>query len=173
MKWVRSAVTGLVFTAMFLPEVARYVSERRLARATAVFRVLLNRAREVSDPQSALDRVTEMATQAAQGLSGDSRAWILAGSTRLVAGNPKRALDFYGEALARGERAEIDLNLGRAYAVLAQPGKAGAAFLRAGWISPAILSALPEPSPERFRARIAELEAQLRAGRLESPPGLP
>ena len=41
---------------------------------------------------------------------------MIAGSAFLVTGQPERALETYREAFATGERAEIDLNLGRAYA---------------------------------------------------------
>ena len=86
---------------------------------------------------------------------------------------PERALEYYRAALATGERAEIDLNLGRAYGLARSRESAMAAFLRAGWISPEILGALAEPVREPVLAEIARLERELRAGRLSAPPPLP
>ena len=86
---------------------------------------------------------------------------------------PERALEYYRAALATGERAEIDLNLGRAYGLARNRENAVAAFLRAGWISPEILAALAESVRKPLLAEVARLEKELRAGRLAAPPPLP
>lgn len=153
--------------------VSRYRAERQLAVVTPALRSILVRPGEVADPQGALDRITRLALSAAEGLPGDSRAWIVAGSARLVAGDPERALAFYRNARAEGERAEIDLSIGRAYENLGQTEKANAAMLRAVWISPALF---PTILPDSVRALVPQfhrLEADLRAGRLKAAPPLP
>jgi hypothetical protein len=90
-----------------------------------------------------------------------------------VTGQPERALEFYREAFATGERAEIDLNVGRAYAMLRRSDSAAAAQLRAGWISPEILESLPPEVKQPLLAEIARMSLDLRQGRLAAPPPLP
>jgi hypothetical protein len=114
-----------------------------------------------------------MALSTTTALPGDPRPWMIGASSFLVTGQPQRALDFYRAALGTGERSEIDLNLGRAYAGLNRRDAADAALLRAGWISPEILANLPQPSRDALLVKIADLDADLRAGRLVAPPPLP
>ena len=77
------------------------------------------------------------------------------GSSR---GQGLEALDFYRDALATGERAEIDLNLGRAHALAGERPEAQAALLRALWISPALASALPAALSKRMLEDVAKRE---------------
>ena len=116
-----SAATALVLAVLIRPEVLRYSAERRLSSANAAFELLLEHPSEIENAREVLPDVAERAAAAARDLPGDSRGTVLAGSCHLVAGNPDRALPFYRQALATGERAEIHLNLGRAEALLARP----------------------------------------------------
>ena len=172
MKFVRAAAVIAGLAALLYPELPRYAAERRVGRATAAFRSLIVRA---DDPSIADDLVAvgQSALEAAARLPGDPRPWILGGSAYLLTRQPEPALENYRAALATGERAEIDLNLGRAYALARRRESAEAAFLRAGWISPEILAALAEPVRKPLLAEIARLEDELRAGRLAAPPALP
>lgn len=173
MKAVRAAALGIALGALASPEVLRYAAERRLARANAAFDNVLTRPAEVENAIGVLEAVTEAAVTAAPVLPGDSRAWVLAGSSQLVARNADRALSCYREALASGERAEIHLNFGRAAALSGQRNVAETAFLRALWISPALLRAVPQGFSEGAVAEVVRLEAELRAGRLTAPPPRP
>jgi Flp pilus assembly protein TadD len=93
---------------------------------------------------------------------------------RVFAGRPAEALALYRLALnLGGERAEIDLNLGRAYDLLGNQSAASAAILRAAWVSPAIISSLPNEVQEPVRAVLALNSERLRAHRLSAPPPLP
>jgi hypothetical protein len=164
---------GLAVAAM-TPEIRRYAAERRLAVATEAFRVLLQSPESADDPMAALDRVATLAETASRPLPGDPRPWILSGSAHLTAGRPERALESYGTAVDRaGERAEVDLNIGRAETLLGRAERVKVAFLRAGWISPALLGALPPQTSQPLLAEIARLEGELRAGRLSAPPPPP
>ena len=98
---------------------------------------------------------------------------MIAGSAYLVTGQAEPALESYREAFATGERAEIDLNLGRAYLLSRRAEDAQAALLRAGWISPEILASLSPQIRDALLARIAQLSVELAAGRLAEPPPLP
>ena len=172
----RRALAGLAVVAaaalLVAPEIPRYRAERRIGFATAALRGFLDRA---SDPQVAANilGVGEVALGATKGLPGDPRPWIIVGSAFLVTGQPDRALENYREAFATGERAEIDLNLGRAYALARRKTNAEDALVRAGWVSPEILASLPEGAREPLRARVDALAADLVAGRISAPPPLP
>jgi hypothetical protein len=164
----------VLLAAALRPELSRYSSERRLAVAGGAFRILLSQPGSTADLYGALDRVAELAASAASGVPGDPRPLVLAGSAHLTAGRPERALELYGMELDRsGERAEVDLNIGRAETLLAREAEARTAFLRAGWISPILLDAMPAEVAGPLRAEVARLEAQLRAGRLKEPPPAP
>ncbi len=144
-----------------------------LRPAADALRYLVSRPAEVSDPRGALGRIEQIALSAAPGLPGDSRPLVLAGSCRLVGADAAGALEFYRKALAMGERAEIDLNVGRAYEASGETEKAAAAFLRALWISPALSPALLPDAKAPALENYNRLEAELRAGRLKEPPQLP
>lgn len=173
MKALRAAALGIVLAALASPEIVRYAAERRLARANAAFDYVLNRPAEIEDAIGVLEAVTEAAVTTAPVLPGDSRAWVLAGSSQLVARNAERALGCYREALARGERAEIHLNFGRAAALAGRRDVAETAFVRAVWISPALVRAVPAGFAERASAEVARMEAELARGRLTAPPPPP
>jgi cytochrome c-type biogenesis protein CcmH/NrfG len=167
-----SALLLAALAALVWPEIPRYAAERRVGYATTAFRALLDRS---GDPETALNiaALGEAALGTTGRLPGDPRPWVLAGSSCLVTGRPERALEFYREAFATGERAEIDLNLGRAYAMSKRDSSARAAYLRAGWISPEILAAQPAEVRDPALAEIGRLAEELRRGRLAAPPPLP
>ena len=158
--------------ALAWPEIPRYLAERRVGFATAALSGLLDRT---GDPNAVPEilKVGELALSAAGRLPGDPRPWILAGSACLVTARPERALELYREAFETGERAEIDLNIGRSYALLRRQQSAEAAFLRAGWVSPEILGSLAPAIRDPLLLEIGRLAEELRLGRLASPPPLP
>ncbi|HJW14968.1 MAG TPA: hypothetical protein VJ776_09735 [Thermoanaerobaculia bacterium] len=173
MRLARGLLLAALLGWALAPELPRYRAERLLRPATEALRQLVSRPGDVADPQNALTRIEQIALAAAAGVPGDSRPWILAGSTRLVAGEPARAIELYREALALGERTEIDINMGRAYEANGEPEKARAAFLRAVWISPALFPALLPDVGAPLVAELHRMEEDLRDGRLKAPPPLP
>jgi O-antigen ligase len=170
---LRGLLLAGVLTWALAPEIARYRAERILRPAADSLRFLVSHPGDVSDPRAALDHIQEIALSAAPGLPGDSRPLVLAGSCRLVGADTARAIEFYRKALDLGERAEIDLNLGRAYEAGGETEKAAAAFLRAIWISPALFPALLPDLQPALRERSSEMEKLLRNGSLSAPPPLP
>jgi hypothetical protein len=162
----------LLLAALAAPELPRYAAERRVARATAAFRDSLD-APKTPETVPRILAAGELALTATSALPGDPRPWMVAASSNLLTSRIELALEFYRAAFATGERSEIDLNLGRAYAALGRPDAAAAATLRAGWISPELLAALPEAQRAAVQEQIARLTAELRAGRLSAPPPLP
>ena len=173
MRIVRGLLLAGVFAWALAPELPRYRAERLLRPATDALRYLLTHPGEVSDPAGALGRIEQIALSAAPGLPGDSRAWILAGSARLAAGNPDGALDRYLTALRLGERAEIDLNIGRARESRGEQERAMVAYLRAVWIAPALFPALLPDVQAPLRAEYDRLVEELKSGRLRAPPPPP
>jgi tetratricopeptide (TPR) repeat protein len=171
LRVIALAGAALLFS-LAVPELSRYAAERRVGWATTAFRELLEAPRDAETSRRIL-AAAEVALSATRSLPGDARPWMVAASSFLLTGSPERALEFYREAFATGERSEIDLNLGRAYAALGRKESAEAAQLRAGWISPEILGALPEPQRAPLLAQIARWEEELRQGRLDAPPPLP
>jgi cytochrome c-type biogenesis protein CcmH/NrfG len=172
MRRVAGVALIAALVALVAPEVARYRAERRVGWATNAFRALLDRA---GDPETARNilEVGAVALSSTGTLPGDPRPWMLVGSSFLVTGRPERALEFYREAFATGERAEIDLNLGRAYGLLRRADAESAAYVRAGWVSPDILASIPEAPRAKAQAEIEKLTIALSEGRLDAPPPLP
>jgi tetratricopeptide (TPR) repeat protein len=172
-RYARGAAAILLLAWALAPELSRYRAERLLFVGTQTLRYLLAHASEVKDPPAVLERVAAIALEASGGLPGDPRPWILAGGARLVKAELDLAIANYREALARGERAETDLNLGRAYEAQGDRRKSRAAFLRAVWISPALFSAVLPDVAATLWEDLARFEADLKAGRLKAPPPLP
>jgi len=171
------AARGVVLLGLLVlalrPELARYRGEHALHGGSGALRFVLTHPGEISDPAAALGRIGAVALEAARGLPADPRPWILAGSARLVSGETARAVEAYRTAFALGERAETDLNLARAFDAQGQVEKSRAAYVRAGWISPALLSLLLPDVAGPVAGEVARLEAELRAGRLKDPPPMP
>jgi len=165
-----AALAALVW--LLAPEIRRYRAERRIGLATSAFRSLIDRINEPAAAQEML-RVGRIALASSPDLPGDARPAMIAGSAFLVTGQPERALETYREAFATGERAEIDLNLGRAYMLGGRRESGDAALLRAGWISPEILSTLSPAVRYPLLFRVGRISAELKAGRLSEPPPLP
>lgn len=170
---LRIALAVLVAAAM-APELSRYAAERRLHQASARLQsIVAARPPAVVDRATAAALAAATARGAAASLPGDWRPLNIAGSAWLIARQPAQALEEYRAALARGERPEVVVNLGRAYASLGRQDLAAAAFLRAAWISPAVLTGLPAAARDALSPRLTALERDLTAGRLAAPPPPP
>ena len=172
MKIVLRLAAVAVLVWLVASEIPRYRAERRIGLATAAFRTLVDRLNQ-PDTATELLRVGRVALASTPDLPGDPRPYMISGSAFLVTGQAEPALESYREAFATGERAEIDLNLGRAYMLARRLDSADAALLRAGWISPEILSTLAPAVRDPLLARIASLAGDLYAGRLTAPPPVP
>ena len=154
-----------------IPGARRWSAERALYRASAALQIVVTSAAQVPDREATLRWVADEAEHVSRRLPGDVRPMLLGGSACLVARDADCTLAWYARALAAGERAEIDLNIGRAYMLRRELQLAQGAFLRAGWLTPAVLEALPSVAREPLRAELDRLWAELAAGRLaEAPP---
>jgi len=172
-KLATATFLSIVLVAATAPEFHRYEAEHQLYFATALFESMLHHQVPEAASAAAFAAVADAATRAAGGLPGDTRPLILAGSLRLLARQPAEARNFYMEALAQAERAEIDLNLGRAYEMSGNREAASAAIFRAAWISPAIVESLPDNVQALVLTAVKQDEDLLRSHRLAAPPPLP
>lgn len=172
MKIAVAIAPGLALFIALIPEFNRYGGERHLYRATSLFQSLL-RTHAAENQGAVFELAVASANAATDSLPGDSRPLILAGSLRLFAHRPTEALAIYRKAFDLGERPEIDLNLGLAFEMNGNHPSASAAILRAAWISPAVILALPENLKAPLQAAIAHDAELLRHRRLGTPPPLP
>ena len=173
MRVLSAAMSVLILTVAVAPELSRYAAERRLYRATAVLRLFFARPHEIPNSAHALQWAASTAAEASAGLPGDWRPLNTAGSALLFARRPEAALEKYRQALALGERPEVDVNVGRVYATLGRAEQAMAALLRAGWISPSLFDGLPPPAKAALRSQLDDFERRLRNGTLAAPPPKP
>lgn len=164
---------ALLVVAALVPELTRYSAERQLYRASATLRAVFARPGASPSGGGIAASIASTIAATASALPGDWRPLNVAGSAWLLAKQPDQALDRYREALALGDRPEIDVNVGRAYMSLGRRDRATAAFLRAGWISPAVLSGLPGAPRDVLLSELATLEHRLKAGQLDAPPPPP
>jgi O-antigen ligase len=97
-------------------------------------------------------------------------AW---GSVRSQRGERELSYALYARSVRLEERAESDLNLGRAAAALGRGQEARALFVRSVWIQPRLLDALPPDERDAVAAAVASAEGGLRrGGRVPpAPPG--
>jgi len=172
----RALLALLLVVLVLLPELRRYAGERALARAgQAVKQVVAAGTAGLPPAQRTrlLDEAAAYAAASSAALPGDARPLLVAAAVDLLTQHPERALQVYGRALVLGERAEIDLNVGRAFALQDQRAEAFAAFVRAAWLSPALIPAMPTAAQPLVSAELVRNEALLRSGALATPPALP
>jgi O-antigen ligase len=168
-----AAAAAMLLVVTMLPERSRYAAERRLAVVTATLQGIVAGGRVVPEARPRLETLAAIAAGTAAADPSDTRGLVGAGTAMLVAGDAGAAERWYRAALARGERAEIDLNLARAMALAGRQQDAEAALRRAVWVSPALIDALPAAERPRLATELAGLEERLRRGDLAAPPPLP
>jgi len=166
----RAAVVVAVLAAAVFPEIGRYRAERLLWRMHAA----ADRLGEEPAPAGEVEAwMRRAAADAARALRGDHRPWMIAGEAEFVYRRFAEAAGSMRRAARTGERADLDFEIGRA-CILSRDFACGErAIDRAAWISPAVLSPLPEAGRAVFEKRTEAWEAQLRAGLLTAPPAAP
>ncbi len=149
--------------ALVLPELPRHRAERSLAALEA--RVAMLAAAGARPPSAAfVHAAEESARDLGRWLPGDTRGLAAAGAAALFARDGATALRLYGEAITLGERAELVLDVGRAYALLDRRTEALAAFVRAVWLSPRLASELPQAAQPLVATEIERRERALATG---------
>lgn len=132
-----------------------------------------------SAPDEAATERTELLSAAGKRLSQAvalrpraPTALLALGSVAALSGEREAAYALYARSLRLEERAESDLNLGRAALALGSAEEARALFTRAVWIQPRLLDALPaEIDRDALTATIADAARALpRGGRAPALP---
>ncbi|MBK7975581.1 MAG: O-antigen ligase family protein [Deltaproteobacteria bacterium] len=155
-----------------LPELPRYWAEHVTYRVRAQVGALFAPGARPPSPALVATVGTEAAF-AARWIPGDARALSASAAAALVARDGRLALDRYRLAAAQGERAELDLNVGRAHAILDQRAAALAAFVRAIWLAPVLAPELPEAARPLVADEITRREALLASGAADALPPWP
>lgn len=168
---VRLGVIALLALA-FWPEFGRYRAEWLLAEANVRLDRVLRGIDRGEGALGAADRARVLAHDAGLLLPNDPRPPLLESVALILRRQGSDAIRVLEAALARGERPELTLNLGRARGITGDEAGAMAAFLRTAWASPGAIATLPAAIREPLLEQVKELEVELRAGRLRAPPPL-
>ncbi len=91
-------------------------------------------------------------------------ALLALGSVQSLRGEREVSYALYARSVRLEERAESDLNLGRAAAALGHGSEARALFVRSVWIQPRLLDALPPEEREGVAAAVKTAEKGLKHG---------
>lgn len=172
MRTVACLLAALAIAGLVLPELPRYRAEWRLMHANRQLAdVLRGDLRGEAALQSAAS-AERLASAAAASLPGDPRPVLSAAIALILRGEGRAAVALLEPAVARGERPELTLNLGRARGISGDEAGAQAAFLRTAWAGPAAIATLPAALRGPLLEKVNQLESELRAGRLAAPPRL-
>jgi O-antigen ligase len=125
--------------------------------ASAPMEAAPERAELLSAADARLGRAVTLRPRAATAVL----AW---GSVQSLKGEHERAYALYARSVRLEERAESDLNLGRAAAALGRVEEARALFARSVWIQPRLLDALPPEERDGAAAAVKEAAEGLRHG---------
>lgn len=169
MRAARIVIAASLLLAILAPEVSRYRAERELRRLTSVVMAAASGRVASSAVVPRFRDASAKLAVLARAMPGDPRPRMFAGSASLLGRDTDRAIALYLDALRCGERGEIDLNLGRAFAA-AGDGRAAAMFTRAVWISPKLIESVPASHRGRVRE---ELAARTTQEGVSEPPPLP
>lgn len=170
-----------VLAAALWPELPRLAAEWRLRAANQQLEHALGGVQQatrqgqngdVAQIRRTAAEGLQLAEQAATALPGDARVTLARAVGLLLSGRGGEAANLLDAAIAREERPEFTLNLGRARTTLGDTAGADAAYLRTAWASSQATATLPKTLREDLQRRVAALEAQLHAGTLAAPPPL-
>lgn len=160
-------VAALLVLALAWPELARYRAEWTLATARSGIQAIL-----ASGDAARAAREAPAIVSSLEALPPEPRRDLLLGLALILARDAVGAGRVLDDAIARHERPELVLNLGRARAAAGDDAGARRAFLRSGWAAPAALATLPATVRTELLAEIARREQALAAGRSDVIPPL-
>jgi hypothetical protein len=169
MRVARGLIIILLLSLLW-PEIARYRSEHRLIEASRRIERVLGGIDQGAVGTESVDRALVLAHTAALDLPGDPRPQIQEGVALILRGRGIEAIALFDAAVAIGERPELTVNLGRARSSAGDEVGARAAFLRTAWASPNGIATLPKTLRVELLDEVANMEVELRTGRLEALP---
>jgi tetratricopeptide (TPR) repeat protein len=162
--------------ALFLVALAAVRSLATFAQAEG--ETLLREA--ASAPEEAASEKAELLSAANASLARtvalrprSATALLAWGSVQSLRGERELSYALYARSVRLEERAEGDLNLGRAAVALGRGQEARALFVRSVWIQPRLLDALPPGERDAVAAAVTSAEEGLtHGGRVPpAPPG--
>lgn len=172
MTWLGRVLCSALLLYCLWPEFARWQAERSLAQAGARIEAVLAGTPHDAEMVARLQRDLGSLARAGEALPGDARVPLQRGIALLLLGDAPASRAEFEAAIARGERPELVLNLGRARSALGDEAGARRAFLRSAWAAPASTATLPRALREQLASEVARLEVDLRAGRIDAAPAL-
>jgi hypothetical protein len=179
MTWLWRVLALVLLAAALWPELPRYAAERQLHQANRQLESALRKVQQSPHQAGADAQIREqaadalqLATQAAFALPDDPRCILAQALGLILSGQGKEAATLLEAAIARSERPEFTINLGRARTTQGDTAGAQAAYLRTAWASTQAIGTLPRVLREDLLRQVAELETQLRAGKRLAPPPL-
>ncbi|MFI5119432.1 MAG: O-antigen ligase family protein [Thermoanaerobaculia bacterium] len=158
----------------FFAALALFIVALAAARALATFfqaegETLLREA--AAAPEDAASQRAELLSAANARLARaivlrprSATALLAWGSVLALMGEHERAYTVYARSVRLEERAESDLNLGRAAAALGRGEEARSLFVRSVWIQPRLLDAVPPGERDAVAGEVAEAAAELTHG---------
>ena len=167
MRFVLRWLAAALVLALAWPGFARYRNDRVLATA----RTTIHEVIAAGDAARAAREIPGVVATL-QAVPPDPRRDLMLGLALILARQPDAADRALDAAVARHERPELTLNLGRARAATGDEAGARAAFLRSGWAAPGVLATLPAAMRREVEAGIAEREPALAAGDADVIPPL-
>jgi tetratricopeptide (TPR) repeat protein len=170
MSMFRVMLGGLLAIILAGPEFHRYRAEHKLNQLDGILQLVASSAQPPAPRSAYLESLT-VDLRNLRTFPGDWRPLQLAASARFVAGDYQAAADLFALASEIGERPELDMNHGLSLQELGDLAGAENDFLRAIWISPALL---PRAGPLRANiiARLDAYKVRMKNGTL-TPADLP
>ncbi len=168
-RW--ATVVALVSLGALL--LTRYSAEWQLARAEQLVDQALRGRVAPSAIAPAMTEAVALLEHSARALQQDARRLLAQATALTILGRGREAIELIAPEIARAERPELLVALGRAHASTGNDTAARAAFLRAAWIAPASLSTLPKRLRDELLVRTAEIESELARVPNTAPPPLP
>jgi O-antigen ligase len=168
----RGARTAVAAAALllFVGAALRFTAARSLGRAETALSVASSAGG--GERRAILDAALEEAARSVSLRPRHAPSLLALGSARAAGGELDLAVEAMEQSLSIEERAETLLNLGRLALARRDPDAAHPLFVRAVWILPRLLAAIPaDGDPQRVFAETARLEAALPSG--GAPPPLP
>lgn len=168
---LRIVATALLLACLW-PEPSRYAAEWTLRDAGARVERVLRGLDTGSAAQTSMAVVGTTTDSVSATMPDDTRAALLGGIALILQNRAPEAVTMLDAAIARGERPELTLNLGRARTAAGDTAGADAAYLRTAWASPLALNTLPAAMRTELLQRVTVLEDALHDDTLHAPPPL-
>ncbi len=163
----------LLLMAAFLPDLRHHAAERALYQATALLSSALSGNVPGADPRRLAAAASDLTSRVARMLPFDPRPPLVQGVARLALGDASGAQTCLRDSIARAEKPEALLHLGRAMLAGNRHEEAREVFRRAAWLHRIALLSLPVAYREGALAEAEALRGRLQRGERVEIPAVP